>query len=118
MDTLNLIVDGLWIAALAIMAGASRQAYARILPDTQVPMQFGFVGQPTWRAPRLLAVSITPTVAAILWLSLVAATGLSDGDSLLTLGGKLALAPVLALIHLLHLRHALKVLGDEGQLRG
>ncbi|MDG2521582.1 hypothetical protein P7B02_08510 [Caulobacter segnis] len=119
MDTLNLIVDGFWIAALAIMAGAARQAYARILPDTQVPMQFGFDGQPTWRAPKLFALAFQPAAATVVWLSMVAVgrTG-SDEAALMMLGMKALFAPLLALVNLWWLRKVIKILGDEGQLRG
>lgn len=47
MDWLTLIVDGLWIASLAIMSSVSRQTFGRILPSAKVPMQFGLGGVPT-----------------------------------------------------------------------
>ncbi|WP_369058088.1 hypothetical protein ABOZ73_10405 [Caulobacter sp. 73W] len=119
METLNLIVDGLWIAALAIMAGAARQAYGRILPDTQVPMQFGFDGQPTWRAPKLFALAFQPTVAAVVWLVMVAGARTISSDGLMMLVGiKVLLAPLLALVNLWWLRKVMAILDDEGQLRG
>ena len=119
MDTLNLIIDGLWIAALSIMAASARSAYGRILPDTQVPMQFGFDGQPTWRAPKLFALAFQPVVAAVVWLTMVVVARLGSSESaLILIGVKAVFAPLLALVHLVLLRQVMKELGDEGQLRG
>ncbi|WP_269715176.1 hypothetical protein [Caulobacter sp. NIBR2454] len=119
MDTLNLIIDGLWIAALSIMAGSARQAYGRILPDTQVPMQFGFDGRPTWRAPKLFALAFQPVVATLVWLAMVLAGRLGSGESaMLMIGFKAVFAPLLALVNLWWLRKVMTILDDEGQLRG
>ncbi|WP_415288852.1 hypothetical protein RSD66_02385 [Brevundimonas sp. S1H14] len=52
-------------AFVAVLAAMSRQA-ARGLPrSARLPMQWGFDGRPTWRAPRDLALAFTPTLAAI-----------------------------------------------------
>jgi hypothetical protein len=37
MDWLTLIVDGLWIASLAIMSSVSRRTFGSILPAAKVP---------------------------------------------------------------------------------
>ena len=119
MDWLTLLVDGLWIAALAIMSSVSRQSFGRILASAKVPMQFGIGGVPIWRAPRLIAVGLTPIIACGVWLVLLtlgqtAATGSSERT--LMLGIRAFIAPVLCLMHLWHMREALKILAQEGQL--
>lgn len=120
MDWLTIVVDGLWIAALAIMSGASRQAYGRMLPTAKAPMHFGLKGQPGWRAPRLLAVVLTPALATALWLILIGmgqSAPAGSSERIMMIGLRLFLAPVFALVHLWHMRQALKVLAAEGQLR-
>ncbi|WP_303718741.1 hypothetical protein [Brevundimonas naejangsanensis] len=62
MTAFALILAAAFVAVLAVM---SRQA-ARGLPrSARLPMQWGFDGRPTWRAPRDLALAFTPTLAAI-----------------------------------------------------
>ena len=119
MDWLTLLVDGLWIAALAIMSSVSRQSLGRIRPSAKVPVQFDLGGAPTWRAPRLIAVTFTPIIACGVWLVLLtigqtAPSGSSERT--LLLGIRAVIAPVLCLIHLWHMRAALKVLEQEDQL--
>jgi hypothetical protein len=119
MDWITLVVDGLWIAALAIMSSVSRQSFARILPSAKVPMQFGAGGAPIWRAPRLIAVGLTPIIACGVWLVLVTigqTAPAGSSERTLMLGIRAFIAPVLCLIHLWHMRQALKVLQQEGQL--
>ena len=120
MDWLTLVVDGLWIAALAIMSSVSRQSFGRIQPSAKVPMQFGIGGTPIWRAPRMIAVTLTPIMAwgfgwVLLTIGQTARAGSSERT--LMLGIRAVIAPLLCLIHLWHMRQALKVLEAEGQLR-
>jgi len=119
MDWLTLVVDGLWIAALAIMSSVSRQSFARILASAKVPMQFGIGGTPIWRGPRLIAVTLTPIIACGVWLVLLTigqTAPAGSSERTLMLGIRAVIAPVLCLIHLWHMREALKVLEQEGQL--
>ena len=120
MDWLTLIVDGLWIASLAIMSSVSRQTFGRILPTAKVPMQFGLGGAPTWRTSPLMAVTVTPIIACGVWLLLLTLGQTApEGAStrIIMLGTRLFIAPLLCLTHLWHMRQALKVLAAEGQLR-
>ena len=120
MDWLTLIVDGLWIASLAIMSSVSRQTFGRFLPTAKVPMQFGLKGIPTWRASPLMAVTVTPIIACGVWLLLLTLGQTApEGSStrIIMLGTRLFIAPLLCLVHLWHMRQALKVLAAEGQLR-
>jgi hypothetical protein len=119
MDWLTLLVDGLWIAALAIMSSVSRQSFVRIMPSAKVPMQFGIDGAPNWRASRLIAVGFTPIIACGVWLVLLTigqTAPAGSSERTLMLGIRVFIAPVLCLIHLSHMRQALKVLAQEGQL--
>ena len=62
MTMFALILAAVFVAVLAAM---SRQA-ARGLPrSARLPMQWGFDGRPTWRAPRDAALAFTPVLAAI-----------------------------------------------------
>ena len=120
MDWLTLIVDGLWIGALAVMSSVSRLAYRRILPTAKVPIQLDLKGALTWRAPRLVAVTFAPVIACAVWLILVAASQLAPvepSEKAILLGLRLFIAPVFCLAHLWQMRRALSVLGAEGQLR-
>jgi hypothetical protein len=120
MDWLTLIVDGLWIAALAIMSSVSRQTYQRILPSAKVPIHFDFTGKPNRRAAPLLAVSLTPILACAIWLFMITLGQTAPAGSsqrTLMLATRLSIAPLFCLIHLWHMRQALKVLAAEGQLR-
>ncbi len=121
MDWLTLIVDGLWIASLAIMSSVSRQTFGRILPSAKVPMAFiGLFGAPIWRASRLMAVTWTPIIACGAWLVLLTRGQTApEGSStrIIMLGMRLFIAPLVCLTHLWHMRRALKILAAEGQLR-
>ena len=95
------------------------QRLARILPSAKVPMQFGIGGAPTWRASRLIAVGLTPIIACGVWLILLTigqTAPAGSSERTLMLGLRAFIAPVLCLIHLWHMRQALKVLEQEGQL--
>lgn len=53
------------LAFVAVLAVMSRRA-ARGLPrEARLPMQWGFDGRPTWRAPRDIALSFTPALAVL-----------------------------------------------------
>lgn len=52
------------IAILLTMAAMSWRADRRLQHMDRLPMQWGLDGKPTWYAPRRLAVSLLPLVAA------------------------------------------------------
>lgn len=119
MDWMSLIVDGLWIAVLSIMAGASRQAWRLILPDAQVPIAFDKAGQPKARTNKAIALLALPVVGAVLWIVLMAlGRRFGPNEAMVSLGLRALFAPIFALVHLSQLRRAMKALDDEGQLRG
>ncbi|WP_148213357.1 hypothetical protein [Rhodospirillum centenum] len=85
------------------MSLLSFRADRRLDPAELLPMQWGLDGQPTWSAPRRVALFFTPTLAALILTSLLWITG-AVGDSVL------GAVPLLAIVcfafvaaHLLHL---------------
>ncbi|MEO8113654.1 MAG: hypothetical protein ABI655_04675 [Phenylobacterium sp.] len=120
MNILTLAGDALWIAALSIMAGASREAWRRMDPETRVPMQFRADGAPLWRARRAPALLAIPGAAFVVSLLLVAFNRnmVAVGDQALILFGvRATAAAVFALYHLRWLKSAMAVLAQEGALR-
>jgi hypothetical protein len=105
--------DALWVIALSIMFGASRQAWRRIPPGVRPPLMGA-------RLPRLLAVWSLPGAAFLLslWFALQARTWRGDADLAFILFGVRAVsASLLALLHLRWLEAAMSTLEREGQLR-
>lgn len=51
--------------ALGWIVLRSRDALRRFARHDRLPMQWGLDGRPTWRAPRAIAVSFTPVLAAV-----------------------------------------------------
>ena len=94
--------DALWVVALAIMFGASRQAWSRTRPGERLKLPIGEVG-------RGLALWALPGAAFAfsLWLALEA--GGQEGDAaLIVFGVRATAASLLALLHLRWLASALK----------
>jgi hypothetical protein len=105
--------DALWVVALTIMFGASRQAWRRIPPGVRPPLMGA-------RLPRGLAVWALPAAAFLLslWFAFTARTAPSDGDEAFILFGVRAVsASLLALLHLRWLGAGLKALEREGALK-
>ena len=88
MGILIYLGDGLWILSLSIMAGASRQAWNRMTPDTMVPISFKPDGSPHVRARRRLALTLMPGVAFVVSLLLL----LRPAQRLKVLGQQASLA--------------------------
>ena len=89
METaLRILGDGLSIAALAIIATTAQGAWKRIPKGVAVPMQWGFDGKPTWRAPKALGLLAIPLISTALLLSftLTQATFTTDPPRRLGLG--------------------------------
>ncbi len=120
-QTLRIIGDAASIVALSIIASVSLNAWNRILPGALVPMAFNRQGDPSFRMKKPIALLFMPFVAMIFLLLPTASgathtAGVSSGATILfTL--RLILGAGLALAHLTHTRHAMEVLGKEGQLR-
>jgi hypothetical protein len=110
METaLRLLGDGVTIAALSIIWGASRVIWRRAPADARLPAPWG------GRAPRALALGFTPTVAAAVLLTLTF-WGLADRDmdatrAVMLFGARGVLTALFGLAHLTHLRAVLQDLG-------
>lgn len=120
MTILIYIGDALWILSLAIMAGASRQAWRRMGPDTLVPMSFRPDGTPGFRAKRRVALTILPVIAFVISLLLVVRNrnlALPGDEALILFGVRATLAALFALAHLRWLKAALAQLEAEGALK-
>jgi hypothetical protein len=120
MQILTYVGDALWIIALSIMAGASRDAWKRTSPDTRMPMQFRADGAPLWRAKRASALLTLPITAFVVSMVLVVfnRNQAATGDSALILFGVRATAAALfALAHLRWLKASMTVLEQEGALK-
>lgn len=93
------------------LAVTSWRFYTRAPAGSHPPMQWGFDGKPTWRAPRLVAALFTPTIAVIVVLtSLVRGIDAAAAQSAV---GFTAL--LFAIIHAAHAHFALRdVLGPNG----
>ncbi|HZZ66816.1 MAG TPA: hypothetical protein VFE18_01460 [Phenylobacterium sp.] len=94
--------DAMWVIALAIMFGASRQAWGQ----TQGRQKVRFLGG---QMPRGIALWFLPTAAfvASLWLALQARET-AEETAMVVFGVRAVSAPLLALLHLRWLKDALK----------
>ena len=117
---LSLVGDVFWIAALALMAGASRWAWGQIKPDAKVPMGWTKAGEPRLRAPRAPAliglIAVAFLVGAYLKVESLSPRMGFDTQVIIFLV-RLTAAPLFAVIHLIQVRRALVTLGEEGQLK-
>ncbi len=110
--------DLCFVAGLTLMALISASAAAKIDPAVRVPMQFGLNGQPTWTAPRRLALLFAPALAAGFGLLLTFLAHRLPGGQLtkeaVSLGtSRVFMAFTFVLAHLVHLAFALKWLNTE-----
>jgi hypothetical protein len=120
MHILTFAGDALWIIALSIMAGASREAWKRTDAETRMPMQFRADGAPLWRAKRNSALLTLPVTAFVVSIVLVVfnRNRAATGDAAIILFGVRALAAALfALAHLRWLKASMAVLEQEGALK-
>ena len=79
-------------ATVLLMAGLAVRAERRFADHPTLPMQFGLDGQPTWRAPRRIALSFMPGLALLVFLPLLALAPGSPGVAIAAaslLGGQL-----------------------------
>ncbi|MBI5939049.1 MAG: hypothetical protein HY859_01350 [Caulobacterales bacterium] len=119
IQALSITGDVFWILCLALMSSLSWNAWKRIAPDTQVPV--AWKGEaPSARAHRLPALWLVPVLAFALgaWLKFESrAPGIGIDEALITLGVRLTLAPLVAVLHMSQVRRALATLEAEGNLR-
>jgi hypothetical protein len=105
--------DALWVIALSIMFGASRQAWRRIPQGVRPPLMGA-------RLPRLLVVWALPAAAFLLslWFAISARTWSDAGDlAIIVFGVRAVSASLLALLHLRWLSESLAALAREGVLK-
>ena len=105
--------DALWVVALTILFGASRQAQRRIPADARPPLM-------GVRLPRPLALWALPAGAFLLslWFALEARRRAGEADmAVVVFGVRAASAPLLALLQLRWLGAGLKALEREGVLK-
>jgi hypothetical protein len=110
---LSYLGDALWVIALSIMFGASRQAWRRIPPGVKPPLM-------GVRLSRGLVVWALPGAAFLLslWFAMQARGWRGDPDLAFILFGIRAVsAALLALLHLRWLGEAMAALEREGQLK-
>lgn len=118
-DLLRILGDGLSIAALAIIATTAQGAWKRISKGVTIPMQWGFDGKPTWRAPKPVGLLAIPVMATLLLLSFTATQATFTDDparAMIIFLVRATLAASLGLSQLFHLRFVIKTLQEEGQL--
>ena len=60
------------VIAVALLVGLSAIADRKLRRFNSLPMQWGLDGQPTWRAPRRLALSFTPALGTVLMIAVAA----------------------------------------------
>jgi hypothetical protein len=105
--------DALWVIALTIMFGASRQASGRIPPETKAPLMGA-------RVPRGLFLWALPGGAFLvsLWFVALAREHAYEGDlEFIIFGVRAVSASLAALLHLRWLGDGLKALEREGELK-
>ena len=110
--------DLCFVAGLILMTLISATAAAKIDPGAQVPMQFGLNGQPTWSAPRRLALLFAPALAAGFGLLLTFLAHRLPNEQLtkeaVSLGtSRVFMAFTFVLAHMVHLAFALKWLNKD-----
>ena len=111
------LADGVWAAALGVMALCSLRAWRRMDAEAWAPLQWNRQGRPVMRAQRNLAVAFTPLAAMVGGLLLAAGARLGDPSETGWAAIRLAAPMLLAIAHQAHLRGALKTLKAEGGLR-
>jgi hypothetical protein len=116
---LALAGDLLFVLALGIMAGASRQAWRRIDPSTSVPLVTRS-GETLVGAPRAIALTLLPAVAFLIGLGLLYAGAEARGalePAIIVFGLKATLSALFALAHLRLVARVIRALGARGLLR-
>ena len=98
--TTGVVVGSIAVAVLVLLSIIAASSFPK---GARVPMQWGITGQPTWYAPVWVAVSFTPTIAAIalaliLWLPSVSEKAARDFDRAFP-----AVIGVFLFVHVLHL---------------
>jgi len=115
---LSLAGDVFWIIALALMASFTLAAWRRLGPGLAVPVLWKGM-TPTLRAPRAVALLTLPTTAFLVgaWLKFESGSAALDlAGAIITLGVRVSLAPLVALLQIGRVQKALAILEAEGAL--
>ncbi len=113
---LRTLGEAVSIAALAVIASISWNAWKRIEPGAKVPISYNRAGDPNMRLKKPFALVVTPIIATVLLLVLnIPSKDPSAVGILFTL--QIAAAIGFVAVHSVQMRHALDVLDKEGQLR-
>ena len=120
LSVISILGDAVWIVAMAMIASATRAAWARMAADAQLPMQWGADRKPTWRAGKPLALAITlgvPLVFGLVLSGLARSPGLAADQLTILFLVRVSTAPLFILGHMLWMRAALRTLEAEGALK-
>ncbi|HRD46946.1 MAG TPA: hypothetical protein PLF78_10735 [Caulobacter sp.] len=115
---LSIAGDVFWIVALALMASFTLAAWRRLRPEVSVPVLWKGM-TPTLRVPRAVALLTLPALAFVIgvWLKIESrALTLDLAGATITLGVRVALAPLFALLQIGRVQKALAILEAEGAL--
>ncbi|HYD89725.1 MAG TPA: hypothetical protein VEA80_19745 [Vitreimonas sp.] len=107
---------GEWLpwALVGVMALFSVAALLRTPADAPLPMQWGLDGQPTWRAPRMIALFFPPALAALILVFLSVVTGDAPAPAYLPV----IIALIFVLVHTVYLVFALRDIERRERKRG
>lgn len=98
-----------------VLAAMSLAFARRVPPGMKLPMQWGLKGLPTWSAPREIALSITPLLAAVTLTPFTLASLWVDPEERLTFRIVLALVCLVYIaVHGLHLSLVRRWLKSQG----
>jgi len=120
LSVISILGDAVWIVAMAMIASATRAAWARMAADAQLPMQWSADRKPTWRAGKPLALAVTlgvPLVFGLVLSGLARSPGLAADQLTILFLVRVATAPLFILGHMLWMRAALRTLEAEGALK-
>lgn len=115
---LSIAGDVFWIIALALMASFTLAAWRRIGSGVPVPVLWNGLTA-TMRAHRAIALLTLPVVAFLVGIWLKFASGAASLDlmgALVTLGVRVTLAPLVALLQIGRVQKALAILEAENAL--
>ena len=120
LSVLSILGDAVWIVAMAMIASATRAAWARLAPGARLPMRWRADRQPTWRAGKPTALVITiglPLAFGLVLSGLARSPELAPDERMVLFLLRLATAPLFILGHMLWMRAALRTLDSEGALK-
>lgn len=120
LSVISILGDAVWIVAMALIASATRGAWARLPADARLPMQWGLGGKPNWRAGKPLALAITvgaPLVFGLVLSAMARSPGLAPDELMILFLTRLTTAPLFVLAHMAWMRAAMRVLDAEGALK-